>query len=91
MGFSEDRDCACNEGRETVSHVLLDCRLESVHREELKNNIQEIWMESRCIGNLNFELSLMLFPFSNSNVNEDCAVKILEKSFNFLKKLSKKL
>ena len=91
LGFSETRDCECDEGRETVSHVLLECKIEDVARSELLSNIEEIWMESKCSGNLNVDLELILCPFEKKNVTEDVASKMIMESFKFFNRLTRKL
>ena len=91
MGFSEGRICECNQGRETVDHVLMECQLEAEARLKLKENICKMWMESKCSGNLQFNLQLMLFPFGNTNLNSNLASQILFKTYSFLKDLLRRM
>ena len=91
MGFSEDRECDCNEGVETVEHVLLECKLEKDCRQELFEKVQNMWMDSKCRGNLNFNNQTVLFLSQIHSVSQELGSRMLTESFEFLKKLSKKL
>ena len=42
LGFSEVTDWEYGEGRETVTHVLMECKLEQVARQELVDSVQEL-------------------------------------------------
>ena len=91
MGFSEEAECECGESRETVTHVLMECKLEDLARQELIESVQDLWMESRCQGNLNFNIKTVLCPFQVTNVTADLGSKMLKESFKFLNKLTRKL
>ena len=91
LGFSEVRDCECDEGRETVSHILLECKTEAEARNKYLKKVEELWMESKCSGNLNVDMELILCPFEKKNVTEDVASKMVTESFKFLSRLTKKL
>ena len=91
LGFSEDRECECGEGVETVSHILLECKSEKEARENYLTNVQEIWMDSKCSGNLNVDIELILCPFEKKNVTDDVSKLMIKESFKFLSRLTKKL
>ena len=90
-GFSEEADCECGQSRETLTHVLMECSLEEEARKELRDKVQNLWMESKCMGNLNFDMKTILCPFQVWNVTADLGTKMLKESFIFLSKLSRKL
>ena len=91
LGFSEEADCECGQSRETLTHVLMECSLEEEARKELRDKVQNLWMESKCMGNLNFDMKTMLCPFQVWNVTADLGSKMLKESFIFLSKLTRKL
>ena len=91
FGFSEGVDCECGESRETVDHVLLECRLEENSRKEYIDSVGRLWMNSKCKGNLNVDIQLILFPSQKENLTGDLAAQMLGESFKFLSKLTKKL
>ena len=91
LGFSEEADCECGQSRETLTHVLLECSIEEEARRELVGKVQNLWMESKCSGNLNFDMKTLLCPFQVWNVTADLGSKILRESFCFLSKLTRKL
>ena len=91
MGFSEGVECECSNGRDTVAHVLMDCVLEAESREEYIESVGKLWMESRCSGNLNVDLQLMLCPSQKEGVTGELGMQMLMESFKFFKKLTRKL
>ena len=69
----------------------MDCVLEAESREEYIESVGELWMESRCSGNLNVDLQLMLCPSQKEGVTGELGLQMLMESFKFLKKLTRKL
>ena len=69
----------------------MECRLEDLASQELIESVQDLWMESRCQGNLNFNIKTVLCPFQVTNVTADLGSKMLTESFKFLNKLTRKL
>ena len=92
FGLAEDRECECEEGIQSVDHVLLECRNEEEERGKLMRELGRLWMEeSKQVGNLQFDLRLILAPFSIDKINETLADKMLLYTFRFLSTLSKVL
>ena len=91
FGFSEGVDCECGESRETVDHVLLECKLEEQSRKEYIDSVGSLWMNSKCKGNLNVDIQLILCPSQKENLTGDLAGQMLGESFKFLRKLTRKL
>ena len=91
FGFSEGVDCECGESRETVDHVLLECKLEEQSRKEYIDSVGSLWMNSKCKGNLNIDIQLILCPSQKENLTGDLAAQMLGESFKFLSKLTRKL
>ena len=92
FGLAEDRECECEEGIQSVDHVLLECRNEEEERGKLMRELGRLWMEeSKQVGNLQFDLRLILAPFSIDKINEILADKMLLYTFRFLSTLSKVL
>ena len=76
----------------SVDHVLLECRNEEEERGKLMREFGRLWMdESKHVGNLQFDLRLILAPFSIDKINETLADKMLLYTFRFLSSLSKVL
>jgi hypothetical protein len=65
--------------------------MEDEARSEYLSNIQEIWMESKCSGNLNVDMELILCPFEKKNVTEELASRMITESFRFFNRLTRKL
>ena len=72
--------------------MLLECKGEEEERGKLIRELGRLWMdESKQVGNLQFDLRLMLAPFSIDKINETLADKMLLCTFKFLSTLSKVL
>ena len=91
MGLADSPDCRCEEARETVEHVLMDCQLEAEARHRLLMEVGCIWMDNKKSGGLKFSLDTILNPLANPKINQSDAVKIMECVFSFFRNLSKKL
>ena len=92
MGLKESRECECGESIQSVYHVIMECRLNEVGRNRLRREIENIWMEEvKGDGNLQFDLNVILAPFSNESISESISERILKQSFIFLSSLSKVL
>ena len=65
MKLLDDPDCECGKERQTVEHMIMRCDLLKTERLHLKLKLMSIWEGSRKHGNLKFDLSLLLNPFSN--------------------------
>ena len=91
MGLADSSDCSCGEARETVEHVLMDCRLEAEARERLLLEIGNIWMDNKKSGGLMFSLDTILNPFANPKLNQSDSGRIMDCVFSFFRNLSKKL
>ena len=91
MGLADSPDCRCEEARETVEHVLMDCQLEAEARHRLLMEVGGIWMDNKKSGGLKFSLDTILNPLANPKINQSDAVKIMECVFSFFRNLSKKL
>ena len=90
FGLVEDRGCECEEGIQSVHRVLLECRNEQEQREKLKSELGKLWMdESKKVGDLQFDLRLILAPFSIDKIDETLAEKMLLCTFKFLSSLTK--
>ena len=88
----EDRECECGEGIETTQHMLMECKLVEEEREVLIGELGKLWMDgSRKVGNLPFDIKLILAPFSFDKVDGVLADKMLFHSFRFLSSLPKVL
>ena len=71
MKLADDPNCACGKSRETVEHILLHCENLVSERLLLKTKVYLIWQGSRKSGNLQFNVQLLLNPFSTKlNVSE---------------------
>ena len=55
------------------------------------DSVGRLWMNSKCKGNLNVDIQLILFPSQKENLTGDLAAQMLGESFEFLSKLTKKL
>ena len=91
MGLADSPDCSCGEARETVEHILLECRIESVARNRLLAEIGDVWMNNRKAGGLQFNMETILNPFANNRLNQLESQQIMIYVFAFLRSLSKKL
>ena len=78
FGFVESPNCNCGEGRETVEHVLLNCRISQPLRAKLVDQIGKIWCETRRSGNLNVCLKLLLAPNHHELLNSKEASDVEE-------------
>ena len=88
----DDKECECGEGIQSVNHVLMECKNEEEGRNKLKDELGRLWMEeSTKVGDLPFDLRLILAPFSFNKINEPLANKMLVCSFKFLLSLIKTL
>ena len=65
MKLNDDPDCVCGKSRQTVEHLLLYCDKFIAERLRLKTKIGSIWFDSKRPGNLNFDLKLLLNPWSS--------------------------
>ena len=88
MKLTDDPNCECGKGRQTVEHILLHCEKHMCERLRMRTKIGAIWMDSKQTGNLNFDLKLLLNPFSSNlslldaqkvarNLNRFCKASIL--------------
>ena len=90
--LAEDRECECGEGIESTQHVLMECKMVQEERKVLIGELGKLWMDgSRNVGNLPFDLRLILAPFSFSKVDGLLADKMLLHTFRFLSSLPKVL
>ena len=64
MKLNDDPNCECGKGRQTVQHLILHCDKFIAERLRLKTKIGSIWFNSKRPGNLNFDLKLLLNPWS---------------------------
>ena len=88
----DERECECEEGIESIQHVLMECKLVEEKRKLLEDELGKLWMdESRKAGNLSFGIKLILAPFSYDKVGETLAEKMLFHTFRFLSSLPKVL
>ena len=65
MKLTDDPNCECRKSRQTVEHILLHCEKYRCGRLRMRTKIGAIWMDSKRTGNLNFDLQLLLNPFSS--------------------------
>ena len=73
----DDKECECGEGIQSVNHVLMECKNEEEGRNKLKDELGRLWMEeSTKVGDLPFDLRLILAPFSFNKINEPLANKM---------------
>ena len=83
MKLLDDPNCTCEKSRQTVEHILLHCDNHVSERLLLKTRLNTIWNDSKKSGNLNFDLQLLLNPFSTKlNVSE--AKKVAKEVETFL-------
>jgi hypothetical protein len=86
----EDKECECGEGIQSVHQLLMECKNEEEARTKLKEDLGRLWMEeSKKVGDLPFDMRLILAPFSFNKINEPLADKMLLSSFKFLSSLKK--
>ena len=64
MKLNDDPDCECGRDRQTVEHILLHCDKFISERLRLKTKIGAIWFNSKKAGNVNFDLKMLLNPWS---------------------------
>ena len=83
MGLSDDRECECGESRETVEHVLLECRSEEDNRIDLIEKVRKIWMDSKMTGGLQFDLRILLAVERHPQLNLIVADEVLKAVFCF--------
>ena len=68
----------------------MECKNEEEGRNKLKDELGRLWMEeSRKVGDLPFDLRLILALFSFNKINEPLANKMLVCSLKFLSSLTK--
>ena len=65
MKLTDDPNCECRKSRQTVEHILLHCEKYRCGRLRMRTKIGAIWTDSKRTGNLNFDLQLLLNPFSS--------------------------
>ena len=83
MKLADNPNCACGKSRETVEHILLHCENFVSERLLLKTKLHAIWQDSKKSGNLQFNIQLLLNPFSTKlNVIE--AQKVAKEVEHFL-------
>ena len=87
MRLVDDPDCDCGKERQTIEHVVLRCELFKTEHLHLKMKTLSIWESSRKYGNLNFDLKLLLNPFSNPLLNAEEAEKISKEFQYFLSQI----
>ena len=71
MKLVDDPNCECGKGRQTVEHILLHCDNFISERLLLKHNVNSIWQNSKKSGNLQFDLNLLLNPFTSKLNNAE--------------------
>ena len=81
MKLTDDPDCDCGKGRQTVEHVILQCDIHKTERLHLKMKVSSIWESSRKSGNIDFDLNLLLNPYE-SKLNKKEA-QLVAKEFEF--------
>ena len=83
MKLSDDPNCTCGKNRQTVEHILLYCDKYVSERLLLKTKLYSIWQDSKASGNLQFDIQLLLNPFSTKLSLSD-ARKVAIEVENFL-------
>ena len=74
---------------QTVEHILLHCEKYMGERLRLRTKIGVIWLDSKRPGNLDFDLKLLLNPFSSKLSLVDA--QVVAKEFeNFLQDINVK-
>ena len=71
MKLVDDPDCECGKSRQTVEHVLLHCDKFKSERLLLKTKVNSIWQNSKKSGNIQFDLNLLLNPYSSKLETSD--------------------
>ena len=87
MKLTDDPDCDCGKGRQTVEHILLHCEKYMVERLRLRTKIGDIWLDSNKSGNLNFDMKLLLNPFYSKLGLAD-SQKVAEDFENFMQDIN---
>ena len=59
MKLSDDPNCTCGKGRQTVEHVILHCENFISEHLLLKTRIGAVWLNSKKSGNIQFDLKLL--------------------------------
>ena len=90
MGLADSRECVCGRSLETVEHVLMECSIESVGRNQMIAEIGELWMNKKKAGGLQVSLDLLLYPFGNPKLNHTDCLQVMGSVFNFLRNMSRK-
>ena len=85
MGFEEKRSCLCEESNETVEHVLMECKLEREGRCELEKAVGDLWMDSKRVGGIPFDLRTILFPYNNDKLDAELSSSIMKATFKYFK------
>ena len=83
MKLNDDPNCECGKSRQTVEHILLHCEKFMSERLRLRTKIGAIWLDSKRPGNVNFDLQLLLNPYSSKLCLVD-AQKVAEEFELFL-------
>ena len=86
MKLVDDPNCKCEKGRQTVEHILLHCDNFISERLLLKNKVNSIWLNSKKSGNLQFDLKLLLNPFSSKLSNAE-AREVAKEFEDYLNKI----
>ena len=86
MKLSDDPNCTCGKGRQTVEHVILHCENFISERLLLKTRIGTIWLNSKKSGNIQFDLKLLFNPNSNK-LNKKEASEVAKEFENFLRNI----
>ena len=68
---------------QTVEHILLHCENHVSERLLLKTKLNSIWQDTKKCGNLQFDLQLLLNPFS-TKLNVPDAEKVAKEVEKFL-------
>ena len=89
-GLSDEINCSCDRGRETLEHVLIECVLEEEERGKFERAVSKMWLDCRKVGNLNFNVQLIFAPFSIDKLSAEQAEFVLGCPLKFLRNLSKK-
>ena len=83
MKLLDDPNCTCEKSRQTVEHILLHCENHVSERLLLKTKLNSIWQDTKKCGNLQFDLQLLLNPFS-TKLNVPDAEKVAKEVEKFL-------
>ena len=91
MGLAESRICHCGMGIDDEHHFFFECPYYHESRQLLEQSVQDTVLTGPNFVAVNLSVSLLLAPWTNSNLSRRQCKDILEATFEYIQQAGQRL